>query len=64
VIAMPTLTAAPTSTPPLTGHDRCDRCPAAAVLRAVLPAGELLFCGHHARRHRARLVELGAQLSH
>jgi hypothetical protein len=48
---------------PLTAADRCDRCPATARLRAVLPAGELLFCGHHARQHRARLLDLGACLS-
>ena len=47
----------------LTRQDRCDRCPAAAQVRAVLAAGELLFCGHHAREHRARLVDLGARLS-
>lgn len=47
----------------LTAVDRCDRCGAAAVIRAILPAGgELLFCGHHAREHSARLEELEAQL--
>jgi hypothetical protein len=47
----------------LTAADRCDRCGAAAVVRAILPAGgELLFCGHHAREHSARLEELDAQL--
>jgi hypothetical protein len=48
----------------LTRHDRCDRCHAAAQVRALLPAGgELLFCGHHARAHAARLREMGADLS-
>jgi hypothetical protein len=43
--------------------DRCDRCVAAAQLRALLPAGgELLFCGHHAREHAPRLREIGADL--
>jgi hypothetical protein len=47
----------------LTIADRCDRCGAAAVVRAVLPTGgELLFCGHHAREHSARLEELAAVL--
>ena len=46
----------------LTHLDRCDRCSAAARLRAILPAGELLFCAHHARQHRAGLLELGARL--
>ena len=41
---------------------RCDRCSAAAQLRAVLPAGELLFCGHHARKYRAGLLDVGAHL--
>lgn len=51
-----------TSTP-LTALDRCDRCGAAARVRAVLPAGgELLFCQHHANEHEAKLVELAAVL--
>jgi len=49
--------------PPLTRSDRCDRCSAAAQLRATLPAGELLFCGHHAREYRTGLLDLGARLS-
>jgi hypothetical protein len=49
-----------TSTP-LTAVDRCDRCGAAAKVRAVLPAGgELLFCQHHANEHMDRLKELAA----
>lgn len=49
--------------PALTRQDRCDRCGAAAKVRAVLDNGaELLFCGHHARRHGPRLRELGARL--
>ncbi len=50
--------------PVLTRQDRCDRCRAAAQVRAVLPAGnDLLFCQHHARQHAARLREIGALLS-
>jgi hypothetical protein len=45
---------------PPTPAERCDRCSAAAQVRAVLPAGELLFCGHHARAYRTRLLEIGA----
>ncbi|NLG48162.1 hypothetical protein [Gordonia sp. (in: high G+C Gram-positive bacteria)] len=46
---------------PLTAADRCDRCSAAAKVRATLPAGgELLFCGHHYNAHEARLIEIGA----
>jgi len=49
---------------PLTNADRCDRCSAAAKVRAVLPGGgELLFCGHHYNAHEARLVEAGATVS-
>jgi hypothetical protein len=47
------------SRPELTAADRCDRCGAAAKVRAVLPSGgELLFCGHHARAHGAKLREM------
>ena len=50
--------------PILTRLDRCDRCQAAAQLRAMLrTGGELLFCGHHAREHTPRLIEIGAALS-
>ncbi|HEX6342810.1 MULTISPECIES: DUF7455 domain-containing protein [Umezawaea] len=49
--------------PELTAADRCDRCGAAAQVRAVLPSGgELLFCGHHAREHSTKLRELAAEL--
>ncbi|AUS77796.1 hypothetical protein C1701_04845 [Actinoalloteichus sp. AHMU CJ021] len=49
--------------PELRASDRCDRCGAAAKVRAVLPSGgELLFCAHHAREHEARLRELAADL--
>lgn len=49
--------------PALTAVDRCDRCGAAARVRAVLPSGgELLFCNHHARKHASRLKELAANL--
>jgi len=52
------------SVPVLTCQDRCDRCRAAAHVRAVLPAGnDLLFCEHHARLHAPRLREIGALLS-
>ncbi|HZC89438.1 MAG TPA: hypothetical protein VE400_01985 [Mycobacterium sp.] len=53
-----------TLTPPeLTKADRCDRCSAAARVRAKLPSGgELLFCQHHANEHQAKLIELSAVL--
>jgi hypothetical protein len=55
-----------TATPlTLTAADRCDRCGAQAIIRAVLPAGgELLFCGHHGREHKVRLEELAAVIHH
>ncbi len=49
--------------PELTATDRCDRCGAAAKVRAVLPSGgELLFCGHHARAHEEKLKELSVDM--
>ena len=49
------------TSPELTRADRCDRCGAAARVRAKLPSGaELLFCQHHANEHEAKLVELAA----
>jgi hypothetical protein len=51
------------TTPELTRVDRCDRCGAAARVRAKLPSGaELLFCQHHANKHEAKLAELSAVL--
>jgi hypothetical protein len=40
----------------------CDRCSARAQVRAELPAGELHFCGHHARAYGERLLAAGARL--
>ena len=34
----------------LTLQDRCDVCSAAAKVIATFLNGELLFCGHHARK--------------
>jgi hypothetical protein len=47
----------------LTRADRCDRCGAQAAVRVVLESSELLFCGHHARKHNAALLEIGAQIA-
>ena len=46
----------------LTASDRCDRCGAQAFYRAVLVAGELLFCAHHGREHAKRLEEVALQV--
>lgn len=52
-----------TTSPLLTRADRCDRCGAAARVRATLPSGfELLFCQHHANEHEAKLIESAAVL--
>jgi hypothetical protein len=51
------------TSPELTKADRCDRCGAAARVRAKLRSGaELLFCQHHANEHEAKLTELAAVL--
>lgn len=51
----------PATPAPLTATDRCDRCAAAAQLRAVLPSGfELLFCRHHFNEFGSGLREQGA----
>ena len=51
-----------TTTTPLTAADRCDRCGAQAYVRVVLPTGELLFCGHHARAHAAAFSDLAVHV--
>jgi hypothetical protein len=51
------------TSPDLTRADRCDRCGAAARVRAKLISGlELLFCMHHANEHQAKLTEQAAVL--
>ena len=51
------------TSPELTRADRCDRCGAAAQVRAKLPSGdELLFCQHHAKEHESKLLALAAVL--
>lgn len=40
----------------LTLQDRCDSCGAAAKVVATFLHGELLFCGHHARKAGSGLV--------
>ncbi|GAB2672505.1 hypothetical protein GCM10027169_38000 [Gordonia jinhuaensis] len=58
------VTTTPPISMPLTAADRCDRCSAAARVRATLPAGgELLFCRHHFNEHEARLVDMGATVT-
>lgn len=48
---------------PLLAVDRCDRCGSQAYARATTPLnGELLFCGHHLKKHFVKLTELGAHV--
>jgi hypothetical protein len=42
----------------MNANDRCDRCSAAAKVRAILLNGELLFCGHHAKEYAAKIKEV------
>ena len=42
----------------MNANDRCDRCTAAAKVRATLLNGELLFCGHHAKEYAAKIKEV------
>ncbi len=45
----------------LTALDRCDSCGAQAYIRATLTSGgQLLFCGHHGRENKDKLIALGA----
>ena len=41
----------------LTLQDRCDACGAAAKVIATFINGELLFCGHHARKSGSNLAK-------
>ena len=57
----PTLTTPDTSATVV--GERCDRCSAAAKVRAVLPGGgDLVFCQHHANRYREQLEKLAADI--
>ncbi len=47
---------------PLSAADRCDRCGAQAYVRVVLPAGELLFCAHHAREHKDKFASVATHV--
>ncbi len=52
-----------TAAPPLSPADRCDRCGARAIVRAVLPGGgDLLFCAHHGREHATRIREVAVEI--
>lgn len=46
--------------PMFSSLDRCDRCGAQAKLRAILPPGTLMFCGHHGKEYGFALEDAGA----
>jgi hypothetical protein len=57
----PTLTPSETATP--AAGERCDRCSAAAKVRAVLPGGgDLVFCQHHANHYRESLEKVAVTM--
>ena len=57
------MTTTTTAAPPVMPTERCDRCGARAVLRAVLPGGaDLLFCAHHGRAHAERLRAVAIEI--
>lgn len=57
-----TLTPPPETTAPSQG-ERCDRCGAAAKVRAVLPGGDLVFCGHHANKYASSLEKVAVNIA-
>ena len=40
----------------LVATDRCDACSAAARVIIALSNGELMFCGHHSKQHKEKLL--------
>lgn len=48
---------------PVSPAERCDRCGARAVIRALLPGGgDLVFCAHHGRQHAKQLRAVAAEI--
>ena len=51
------------SAAPVSPAERCDRCGARAVIRAMLPGGsDLVFCAHHGRLHAKELRAVAAEI--
>lgn len=46
----------------LNSQDRCDACSAAAQVVATFLNGELMFCGHHAKKNKDNLVSKSANI--
>lgn len=55
----------PARTPQPVTTERCDSCTAEAhVLVLLNDGGQLVFCHHHANRHRAALTAIGVLIEH
>jgi len=51
------------SAAPVSPAERCDRCGARAVIRAMLPGGsDLGFCAHHGRLHAKELRAVATEV--
>lgn len=48
--------------PELLATDRCDSCGAQALVRVTFLTGTLLFCRHHARKHKDGLARQGVSI--
>ena len=46
----------------MNANDRCDRCTAAAKVKATMLNGELLFCGHHAKTFASKIKEVSLRI--
>lgn len=46
----------------MTSADRCDACGAQAYVRVEMPFGTLMFCAHHAKKHREKIAEVAINI--
>ncbi|WIB65414.1 hypothetical protein [Curtobacterium sp. MCBD17_040] len=58
--AIESITPTATTERTFTSNDRCDACGAQAYVAATFLASELLFCGHHYRKHQNAIEEQAA----
>jgi hypothetical protein len=54
-VSEPTVETEAVLPPMFNSLDRCDRCGAQAMVRAILTSGILLFCNHHGNKYRHQL---------
>jgi len=54
-VSEPTVETEAVLPPMFNSLDRCDRCGAQAMVRAILSNGLLLFCNHHGNKYRHQL---------